>query len=74
MSIQSNLGELTIKGDLDDILAELSMIILGLRKTGIPKSHIDIAIETGHKKYKEENKKDSDKDFKKLLRNLGLED
>ncbi len=75
MSIYSDKGTLKIEGSVGDVLADLSMIIYGMQEGGMAKHFIDTAIETGFEKYKKENKGTNEsKDFRKLLRNLGLED
>ena len=75
--IKTKAGITEAEGTLNEILADLTMIITALRKGEIPKFLINKAIERGFKDYekeKEEDKTDESKDFRKLLRNLGLED
>lgn len=74
MSIYSNKGKVEMKGEVGDILTDLSMIAFVLRDAEIPEALIKSAVDNGLETFKKENSKESKDDrVSNILKKFGLE-
>ena len=74
MSIYSNKGKVEIKGEVGDILADLSMITYVLREAETPECLIKSAVDNGLETYKNKKLKESkDARVNSILKKFGLE-
>ena len=74
MSIYSNKGKVEMKGEVGDILTDLSMIAYVLREAEIPEPLIKSAVDNGLETFKKENSKEGKDDrVSSILKKFGLE-